>query len=53
VPEESGKVIGCRYPLAVEAQLAAMPPAERLAFIQRWVDYELRLRSSRQMYRHP
>lgn len=41
-PGELGKVIGTRYPLTVEAQLAAMSPAERSAFIRRWVAYGLR-----------
>ena len=41
-PGELGKVIGTRYPLAVEAQLASMTPAERSAFIRRWVAYGLR-----------
>ena len=41
-PGDLGKVIGCRYSLAVEAELAAMTPAERSAFIRRWVAYGLR-----------
>ena len=46
-PGEVGKAIGTRYPLAVEAQLASMTPAERSAFIRHWVAYRrgLRLRS--------
>ena len=41
-PGELGKVIGTRYPLAVEAQMASMPSVERSAFIRRWVAYGLR-----------
>ena len=41
-PGELGKVIGTRYPLAVEVQMASMPPGERSAFIRRWVAYGLR-----------
>jgi hypothetical protein len=42
-PGELGKVIGTRYPLAVEKQLAAMTPSQRSAFIREWVAYGLRL----------
>jgi hypothetical protein len=41
-PGELGKVIGCRYPSDVEAQLAAMTPSQRSAFIRAWVAYGLR-----------
>jgi hypothetical protein len=41
-PGALGKVIGTRYPLAVEAELAQFTPPERSAFIRRWISYGLR-----------
>ncbi len=36
-PGELGKVIGTRYPTNIEAALGKLTPAERSAFIRRWV----------------